>query len=182
MNLARAVTLLALATLLASCEREQRGFREATAASISSSAEQRVDFQPGSGTTAPVAPTSSSMSDAYEYNAYAVSEGARLYNAYNCVGCHAHGGGGMGVPLIDKEWLYGYSPTDIYKTIVEGRSNGMPSFRGKIPDYQVWQIVAYVRAMTGQLRKDVEPGRTDHMTTKKPESSTPQEPQTGAKQ
>ncbi len=182
MKYARAIALLAAGSALFSCEREQRGFREPTAASTSYSAEQKVDFQPGSGTTTPVAPTSSSMSDPYEYNAYAVSEGARLYNAYNCVGCHAHGGGGMGVPLIDKEWLYGYSPTDIYKTIVEGRSNGMPSFRGKIPDYQVWQLVAYVRSMSGQLRKDVAPGRADHMSTKKPESSTPQEPQTGAKQ
>jgi cytochrome c oxidase cbb3-type subunit III len=182
MNPACAVALFVAACLLASCEREQRGFREATAASASSSAEQKVDIQPGAGTTtAPNVPTNSSMSDPYEFNAYGVSEGARLYNSYNCVGCHAHGGGGMGVPLIDKEWLYGYAPREIYNSIVEGRPNGMPSFRGKIPDYQVWQLVAYVRSMSGQLRKDVAPGRTDHMSTKKPASSTPREPQTGAK-
>src|SRR5256885_10396725 len=26
----------------------------------------------------------------YESNAYAIAEGQRLYNAFNCVGCHAH--------------------------------------------------------------------------------------------
>jgi cytochrome c oxidase cbb3-type subunit 3 len=34
----------------------------------------------------------------FEENAYMVSEGKRLFSAFNCVGCHAHGGGGMGRP------------------------------------------------------------------------------------
>jgi cytochrome c oxidase cbb3-type subunit 3 len=176
-----AIALCVASTLLVSCEREQRGFREATAASTSSSAEQKVEFQPAAGSTASMAPTISSMADPYEYNAYAVSEGATLYNEYNCVGCHAHGGGGMGPALIDKDWIYGYKPEEIYKSIVEGRPNGMPSFRGKIADYQVWEIVAFVRSMSGQLRKDVAPGREDHMSARKAPSSTPREPQTGAK-
>ncbi len=50
----------------------------------------------------------------------------------------------------------------------------------KIPESQVWEIVAYVRSMSGQLPKDVSPGREDHMYTKRPEASTPKEhpPQT----
>ena len=55
----------------------------------------------------------------------------------------------MGPPLMDDEWIYGSEPENIFATIVEGRPNGMPSFRGRIPDYQVWQLVAYVRSMSG---------------------------------
>src|SRR5699024_2472602 len=77
----------------------------------------------------------------YDDNAYAVSQGKRFFTWYNCVGCHAHGGGGMGPPLMDDKWLYGSRPQDIFTTIVEGRPNGMPSFRDRIPEQQVWQIV-----------------------------------------
>ena len=82
----------------------------------------------------------------YEGSAYAVGEGKRLYSAYNCVGCHAHGGGAIGPALMDAEWIYGSRPEQIYSDIVQGRPNGMPSFAGKIPDYQVWELVAYVRS------------------------------------
>jgi cytochrome c oxidase cbb3-type subunit 3 len=65
--------------------------------------------------------------------------------------------------LIDDQWIYGGEIENIYATIVQGRPNGMPSFRNKIPEQQVWQIAAYVRAMKGQFRKDVASGRPDSM-------------------
>jgi len=58
---------------------------------------------------------------------------------------------------------------------VEGRPNGMPSWRGKIPDYQVWEIVAYVRSLSGQVPQDAAPGRDDSMEGKPPENSMPKE-------
>src|SRR5437588_10883899 len=63
-------------------------------------------------------------------------------------------------------------PSQIFATIVEGRPNGMPSFRGKLNDDQVWKIAAYVRSLSGQVRKDVAPGRDDDMSGPPPESST----------
>jgi cytochrome c oxidase cbb3-type subunit 3 len=36
----------------------------------------------------------------------------------------------------------------------------------------VWQIVAYVRSMSGLLRKDVAPGRTDDMQVRSQEQAT----------
>jgi cytochrome c oxidase cbb3-type subunit 3 len=111
----------------------------------------------------------------YEQNAYALSEGKRLYSAYNCSGCHANGGGGMGPALMDDQWIYGYEADQIYRTIVEGRPNGMPTFRSKIPDYQVWQLAAYVRSMSGFAPKDAAPNRSDHMSGKPAESSTPRQ-------
>lgn len=107
----------------------------------------------------------------YEENAYHMAEGKRLYTAFNCVGCHAHGGGGMGPPLMDDKWIYGSNPENVFATIVQGRPNGMPSFMGRIPDYQVWQLAAYVRSMSGLVRKDAAPGRSDHMQVKQPEHS-----------
>jgi len=160
------VTLL----LLAGCEREERGFRVDPPSSSRVNTIRLSELQPG-----PAQPMPATKNE-YEENAYAVSEGARLYQWYNCVGCHAHGGGGMGPPLMDEKWLYGADPAQIFSTIVEGRPNGMPSFRGKVPDHQVWQLVAYVRSMSGQVPKDVAPGREDNMSTKKPESMTEEKP------
>lgn len=111
----------------------------------------------------------------YEENAYATSEGKRLFQAYNCSGCHQHGGGGIGPPLMDAEWIYGSAPQQIYSDIVQGRPNGMPSFAGKLPDYQVWELVAYVRSMSGQLRSDVAPSRSDEMPVVQAEQARPKE-------
>ncbi len=110
-----------------------------------------------------------------EDNAYAVSEGKRLYNAYNCVGCHAQGGGAIGPALMDSEWIYGSRPDQIYSTIVQGRPNGMPSFGGKLSDYQVRELAAYVRSMSGQLRSDVAPSRSDSMPVAKAEQARQKE-------
>lgn len=111
----------------------------------------------------------------YEESAYAVSEGKRLYSAYNCVGCHAHGGGAIGPALMDSVWIYGSRPDQIYSDIVQGRPNGMPSFSGKIPEYQVWELVAYVRSMSGQLPSDIAPSRSDEMPLAKAEQARKKE-------
>ena len=109
----------------------------------------------------------------YYDNAEAVTTGMRLYKAYNCSGCHSAGGGGMGVDLMDDVWIYGGRLAQIHQTLVEGRPNGMPAWRGKIPDAQIWQLTAYVRSLSGLVPKDVAPSRNDHMTANPPENATP---------
>jgi len=112
-------------------------------------------------------------------NAQALSDGQRLYEGFNCVGCHAHGGGGMGPPLLDNKWFYGSDPEQVYQSILQGRPNGMPSFRGRLPDYQAWEIVAYVRSLSGHASPNASSGREDHMKTEPPPNSMPpQTPQT----
>lgn len=105
----------------------------------------------------------------YEESAFAVAEGKRLFTWFNCTGCHGQGGGGSGPALMDAAWRYGSEPGHIYTTLVEGRANGMPSFRGKLPAQQVWQLVAYVRALGGLVRLDVAPSRGDILSPHKPE-------------
>ncbi len=179
---------------LSSCKREERSFRvqppnadaadkvivtdlragQMQATNVSPSATQPAGgpiAPPPSGIAPASQPSRGFVKNGYEENAYAVTEGGRLYNTMNCVGCHFHGGGGIGPPLMDDKWIYGSNPEQIFSTIVEGRPNGMPSFRGKIVDYQVWQIVAYVRSLSGQVSTWAAPGRDDHMTAQTPPNS-----------
>lgn len=109
-------------------------------------------------------------------SAYDVSEGKRLYKWYNCNTCHANGGGDIGPPLMDDKWIYGAEPRNIYADIVEGRPNGMPSFRGKIPDEQVWQIVAYIRSMSGHVPIYAPSSRDDHIADKPAETLESKKP------
>jgi cytochrome c oxidase cbb3-type subunit III len=171
----RAVSILLLAALaavvVAACEREQREARAEPVAEVAPLSITLSNLYPGQP---PSPPEPSPQRAEYENNAYHVSEGKRLYEWFNCSGCHAHGGGDIGPPLIDDQWIYGSEIENIYTTVVQGRPNGMPSFRNKIPEQQVWQIAAYVRAMSGQLRKDVASGRRDSMYTGPSEQRTPQ--------
>jgi cytochrome c oxidase cbb3-type subunit 3 len=79
------------------------------------------------------------------------------------------GGGAIGPALMDEKWIYGYEPAQIYSTILQGRPNGMPAFTGRIPDQQIWQLVAYVQSLGGAVPKDAAPGRDDDLYPKKPE-------------
>jgi len=152
--------------LIIACEREERGFRVKTPDSNRINSKEVTTFQAGETAPTPV------IQNQYEDNALALSQGKQLFSQMNCVGCHAHGGGAIGPPLMDDKWIYGSQPEQIFATIVEGRPNGMPSFRNKLPDYQVWQLTAYVRSMSGQAPKDAAPGRDDDMQMKTPENST----------
>jgi cytochrome c oxidase cbb3-type subunit 3 len=165
--LALAFALALAAGALAGCERETRRFREIPPTVTARGALRVGELQPG-GAPPPGAETRS----AYEGNAYAVSEGKRFFSYYNCSGCHANGGGAIGPPLMDDLWIYGGEPQNIYASIVEGRPNGMPGYGGKISNQQVWQLVAYVRSLSGLLRADVAPGRSDDMYAKPQEQST----------
>ena len=75
-------------------------------------------------------------------------EGRRLFVQFNCSGCHGgRGGGGMGPSLRDEIWLYGNTPDKIFNSIAEGRAHGMPAWGVRIPDKQVWALVAYIQSM-----------------------------------
>jgi len=155
-----------LAAAFSACQREDRRFRTWPPAASAIPAVRQSQLQPG--------PTTRDLAVRNEYgdNAWAVSEGKRLYNQFNCSGCHFQGGGGIGPPLMDSQWIYGSQPENIFATIVEGRPNGMPSFRGKLGNDQVWKLVAYVRSMSGLLAKDVASGRNDDMQVRSQEQST----------
>ena len=161
----RRLTLLLVIATIASCKSERREFR---AIPPGGSPDESVPVsQLGAGGRTPAGSTST----IYAQNAYALRMGQTLFHQMNCVGCHFHGGGGIGPALMDDKWIYGSSPINIFSSIVEGRPNGMPSWRNKITDAQVWQLVAYVQSMSGQAPQTAMPNRSDHMQSAPPENN-----------
>jgi cytochrome c oxidase cbb3-type subunit III len=146
------------------CHREERPLTTNASGATRTPPVRVGDLQPGPKSQPPAA-----INNPYEGNAYAVSQGERLFTQYNCVGCHFHGGGGIGPPLMDSEWIYGSSPLNIYMTISEGRPNGMPSYGGHIPNEQIWQLATYVRSLGGLEGRVVPQSRTDEMQARRAE-------------
>ncbi len=129
-----AVTLL----LTTGCRYEPRSAAAASEAPIPTS----VGPVPGAGkpVNLPV--------DPYINDPVALQNGWRLFNWYNCSGCHGgHAGGGMGPSLRDSVWIYGSRDDQIFDSIAQGRSQGMPAWGSKIPEDQIWQLVAYIKSM-----------------------------------
>jgi cytochrome c oxidase cbb3-type subunit 3 len=116
--------------------------RDPPAASSVASVDVPVGPIPGPGVE------SAANSNPYGNDAEAVAQGRILFRRFNCAGCHGeHAGGGMGVSLRDTEWLYGDSDAHIYDSIAEGRGHGMPAWGVKLPEPQIWQLVAYIRSL-----------------------------------
>ena len=162
---ALSLVLSALSIVFVSCEREVRPFQDLAVASARTQKPVLSPIFPGGQ------PLPEANQSPFQNNAYGTAEGKRLFDQYNCTGCHSHGGGGMGPPLMDEKWIYGSEPANIFESIVEGRPNGMPAWRNKIPDQQVWQLVAYVQSMSGNEPIDVLPSRSDHMRYSTPENA-----------
>lgn len=146
--------------LLTACEREKREFR---APQVVKETDEKIALSSLSAGPSPPTQETTGKGKDFEENAYHINEGQKLYTWFNCNGCHAHGGGDSGPALMDDRWIYGGSIENIVQTIREGRPNGMPSFRGKIPDDQIWQIAAYVRSMGRYTPKAAAPSRLDDM-------------------
>ena len=152
-------------TCVTGCERERREFRP-NPTSSSSPVVRVSPLQPGP------AVVTDSAAGPYAGDAYEMSQGKQLFSQMNCVGCHAHGGGAIGPALMDATWIYGSTPSQIFASIQQGRPNGMPTFRGKLTDDQIWQLVAYVRSLGGIGRRDVRGGRDDAMYGRSSEQNT----------
>jgi len=159
--------LLFASVSLVGCEREQRAFNGPPQSPAGPPPETQSQLKPGQGVTTPAGPLSP-----FNGNAWAISEGKRLFTHFNCAGCHANGGGGIGPALMDDEWIYGFDGATVFASIVEGRPDGMPSFREKIAEDQIWQLVAYVESVSGHSPLDSLPGRSDHMNARRPENLT----------
>ena len=107
---------------------------------------------PGPG----VAPTATAST--YAASPEVRVEGRRLFVRYNCSGCHGgHGGGGMGPSLRDEDWIYGDSDLLIFDSIAEGRAHGMPAWGIRIPEREVWKLVAYIQSL--RTEREPEPPR-----------------------
>ena len=163
---------LAVLALLGACDREERQSRGKPLGETVPIAASPNTIFPGDSALPPLDPRAA----AYEGNAFAIAQGQQLYSWMNCVGCHSHGGGGMGPPLMDGKWRYGGRIDQVAATISEGRPNGMPAWGQKLTNQQIWQLAAYVRSMSGQERKDAVSARADTMSNTPPNTQTVREP------
>ena len=76
------------------------------------------------------------------------SEGARLFVAYNCADCHGPDGVGLMAPsLQDGRWRFGGSEEEVYRSIADGRPEGMPRWGRMIPENHIRTLTAYVRTL-----------------------------------
>jgi cytochrome c oxidase cbb3-type subunit 3 len=80
----------------------------------------------------------------------AAEAGEQHFVDMNCAACHGYDlKGGMGPDLTDTYWRYGGSPADIYKSIFEGRPQGMPAWGRALPSAEIWKIVTYIESKGG---------------------------------
>jgi cytochrome c oxidase cbb3-type subunit 3 len=153
--------VLCTLAVVSACKREERRFGGPESSARPLSAKPALSLYPGER------PVEGDTLDAtlpgYAETAQAVSEGKQLYSWFNCVGCHAHGGGSIGPALMDDHWTYGSAPSEVATSIIAGRPMGMPSYRGKIAAAQLYQLVAYVRSLGGLVRGDAVQARDEHM-------------------
>jgi cytochrome c oxidase cbb3-type subunit 3 len=93
--------------------------------------------------------------DPYANDRIAIAQGRTLFLEMNCYGCHGgHGGGGMGPSLRDATWIYGGTDAEVFSSIAQGRAHGMPAWGTRLPDDQIWKLVAYIKSMRTPLEAD----------------------------
>jgi cytochrome c oxidase cbb3-type subunit 3 len=163
----RAWLVVAVLAPASACKREARQFSSYPPTATPTTAVVVSQLQPGPAMIEP------QIEAPYDENAWAVSEGKDLFNSMNCSGCHFQGGGGIGPALMDDEWIYGSEPQQIFASIADGRPNGMPAWKYKLGTQQIWELVSYVRSLSGLIPKGARGGRDDHMMLKPAEASTP---------
>lgn len=166
--LAVAVAAAAAATL-GGCRREERDYRLDPPVLEALDA---VALMPGRIGGAPP-DVYVAMDRSAESNAFSLSQGKRLYEVFNCRGCHADGGGASGPPFVDGRWRYGADPASVYASIRDGRDNGMPPFRDRLTPEQIWQLAGYVRTIGAYAPVTGATSRNDEMQSRPAENRGP---------
>ena len=84
-----------------------------------------------------------------------VEDGKKLYSRH-CASCHGPAGkgdGGMalsgGTPanLTDETWDHGSSDGEIFVVIRDGTSTDMESYKEKLTEKQIWNLVNFIRSI-----------------------------------
>ena len=144
---------IACATLLAlaGCDRVRSGSSVAAPSQPAIGEETIASIPLGDVAGAATSHLAASIRNPYgDANAQAIQQGHELFVRMNCAGCHGYGAtGGMGPNLTDKYWRYGGTPANIYKSIYEGRPQGMPAWNPALPPREIWKLVAYVESLGG---------------------------------
>ena len=145
-------TVLALAVLaLGGCDRMQGGSTVAAAPENASPSIEAITAVPLGDVAGPgKTPAPAIQDNPYAHNPQAVQQGEELFVRMNCAGCHGYGAkGSMGPNLTDHYWRYGGTPVQIFKSIYEGRPQGMPAWNPALPPNDIWKLVSYIQSLGG---------------------------------
>lgn len=104
----------------------------------------------------------------YDGDPAAIQRGKYLFIHMNCAYCHGFdGGGGMGPNLADNYWRFGADDADLFKTLWDGRPQGMPAWRNALTQDDIWRVIAYIRTFRG-----TEPGQGGQASSGEGQSRT----------
>jgi cytochrome c oxidase cbb3-type subunit III len=144
-------TCLAVSALACSRAGHEQQLRGASRAGAEIPAEGEMASIP-LGDWAGVTPNSlvTTIKNPYAGDEAAIRAGRELFQNMNCADCHGYNlKGGMGPDLTDTYWRYGGSPAAIYKSIYEGRPEGMPAWGRTLTPALIWRLVAYIQSFGG---------------------------------
>jgi cytochrome c oxidase cbb3-type subunit III len=95
-----------------------------------------------------IAPAVGELKNPFVDDASAAKNGASLFVAMNCDGCHGGDGAGwVGPSLADGRWRYGGADAEVFSSIFYGRPKGMPAFGGSLSQEAIWTIVSYLKSL-----------------------------------
>jgi len=146
----RAAAALAVVSVLAlaGCDHSRGGSTVGPPVQASNAPEAIISLPLGD--IAGATPNAASVPNPYGNSPEAAQQGQALFVKMNCAGCHGYGAkGGMGPNLTDTYWRYGGTPVLIFKSIYEGRPQGMPAWNPSLPPEEIWKLVAYIESLGG---------------------------------
>lgn len=151
MRAAHAIAAAALAAL-AGCHRSEGGSTAAAPVSATPAIEAITAVPLGDVAGGQKVPAAALQPNPYHGNPEAVAQGRELFSRMNCAGCHGYQAtGGMGPNLTDGYWRYGGTPVQVFKSIYEGRPQGMPAWNPALPPDEIWKLVAYIQSLGGTV-------------------------------
>ena len=94
------------------------------------------------------APAGGVLRNPHQGDQAVAKNGALLFTAMNCDGCHGSDASGwVGPNLADGRWRYGGTDAEVFSSIYYGRPKGMPAYGGTLGTEGVWTLVTYIRSL-----------------------------------
>jgi mono/diheme cytochrome c family protein len=138
------LTLSVCACFLAACERRQA---ESSQSAQSNSLLPAISYEANTAAGGAV-PAAGTLQNPYAGNAAVAKNGAQLFMAMNCDGCHGEDAAGwVGPSLQDGRWRYGGADEEVFASIYYGRPKGMPAFGGTLGAAGIWTLVTYLKSL-----------------------------------
>jgi mono/diheme cytochrome c family protein len=91
-----------------------------------------------------------------------IAEGKKIYGRY-CASCHGPTGKGDGAMalsggtpsnLTDETWDHGSTDGEIFVVVRDGLSSDMESYKDRLTEKQIWQVINYIRSIGPTPQKE----------------------------